>query len=430
MISWADTHYRTALFALVFTVYIPCWLFLPGDITIVGNGDAREYIELARSISWGKEYLNFYRAPLYPFLLALPLRLFGENLFILRLINAFFHAFTLWLLFELTAKMLTRRAAWIFAFLFLFYPHFIYQSANILIESLFMFLVAWSVSLLYRDSTGTISVVPAGLVSGLALLARPNYIIVIPFIALYIFGRHFQKKELLKSTARGAIKSLTFVILTFMTISPWTYFNYLRSGGATILVTTGGGYNFWLGNSIFAMEGFFIDRGRELGGYLGVNPQETRLARLKDRIHPEKYSHPFQNIGQIEQEYYYQSLQSIRSHPFLFAKLYAAKFLNALRPWSDPRIRYDENIIKIFVTTVSYTPVFIIGLIGMFTLCLRKKPGAMLLAMMIVSSFAFLVLFFPSQRFRVPLSDPYLLIFTSYLIDSLIKKTSANRISS
>ena len=87
-------------------------------------------------------------------------------------------------------------------------------------------------------------VVIAGVLCGLAMLARPNFIVFLPLAALYVWLRH-------RFRLSGILRVCIFLSVTILTISPWTTFNYIRSGGALIPVTTGGGYNFWLGNSVF-----------------------------------------------------------------------------------------------------------------------------------------------------------------------------------
>ena len=414
-LDWGRTHPRTVLFTAVFLLYIPSWFLMPRDITITGGGDAGTYIDLAQSLLEGKGYQSFYHAPLYPFLLTVPMAVVGESFFIFRMMNAFFHALTLLLLFSVTEKLSSRRTAWIFAACFLVYPHFFYQAANILTESLFMLLVACAVCLLYSRALSTKVIIFSGVLSGLAMLTRPNFIVFLPLVLFYLwYSGNFR--------LTGIKRAVLYLAFAALTISPWTAYNYIRSGGANVLITTAGGYNFWLGNSIFTMESFFVDRGRELGGYLGVDPPETRMMTQKERIHPKTFTGPFMNIGQRENLFYHQSLESIRSHPWLFAKLYAVKFLNALRPWSDPRSRYDENKIKILLTCVFFLPLFLFGLAGMFILWLKKTPGIGLLILPIASTFLFLVFFWPSQRFRVPLMDPYLMIFCSYMIDRIINR--------
>ncbi|MEA2063700.1 MAG: glycosyltransferase family 39 protein, partial [Gemmatimonadota bacterium] len=413
LFRWGCAHPRTVLFTAVFALYIPSWIFMPQDITVMGGGDAAEYVNLAHSMLDGKGFWSFYRAPLYPALLTVPIKLFGDDLFYFRMMNALFHAVTLVLLFSVTEKLSSRRTGWIFGACFLAYPHFAYQAANILTESLFMVLVAGTVSLLYRKELSFKTIVLAGLLSGLAMLTRPNFILFPPLAAGYLWYKgNFRWK--------GISRCVLYLAFTVMAVSPWTCFNYIRSGGTNILVTSGGGYNFWLGNSIFTMDQFFVNRGNNLGGYLGVDPPETRQMTEKERIHPGKFQNPFLNIGQQEKLFYYQSREVILSHPLLFAKLYAVKFLNALRPWSDSRSRYNENLLKILVTTAFYLPLFVLGLAGMYLLWRKRTPRIGVLILPIVATFCFLVLFWPSQRFRVPLMDPYLMIFCSFTIERLI----------
>ncbi len=409
---------RLLLFSASLAVCLLAWRVIPPDLTVIGAGDSAEYLQLAHEIWQGQGYSSDYRAPLYPLAISPLVGLFGANLLVLRLFNALCQGLALAVLFTLTDRMFGRRAAWSFGLIFLAYPHLAYQSANILTESLFMLLAALMVYLLYRAADRPALTLPAGICAGLALLARPNLLIALPLLALYPL--------LLGHRRVGLLVSAGFLLGAALTIAPWTLHNYYRSGGGTILVTTGGGYNFWLGNSRFTMVNFFMDRDRNLGGYLDAETAtDPALTSSRETIHPASLLHVHLNAAQQEQIFYHASFESMRRHPGLFLKLYRSKLLNLLRPWSDSRSRYDHNLLKMLVTALAYTPVLLLGLGGLWMLAKRRRWRESLPALLILSAAGFMLLFWPSQRFRVPLMDPYLMIYAGFLLSLVTGRREA-----
>jgi hypothetical protein len=122
------------------------------------------------------------------------------------------------------------------ALIFAVSPLIVGQTLAVQSEPLFQCLLIWlAVALFYNTKRSHFI---AGLLFGLASLTRP---IAIGFLPLLIWGvAQLSPKIWIRS-------SLLFMLGALLTVSPWSYANYLRTG-EFILINDGAGYNFWRGN--------------------------------------------------------------------------------------------------------------------------------------------------------------------------------------
>ena len=212
--------------------------------------DAREYAGIARNIAERGEFAfepgrpTAVRPPLYPFFLAVFARLSPGSWAGARAAQAVLDASTILLIyfFGLGAFGRAREAA-VGAFLYAVHPVFIAYSAHILTETLFVWL--WLAGLLLLAKTvkpGSSLRVAAvtGLVMGLAVLCRPNFMFFPPGAAalLLAFGR---------DRARLLSRLGLAVGLCYLTIVPWTLRNRVALG-AWGPVAVGGGAALWCGS--------------------------------------------------------------------------------------------------------------------------------------------------------------------------------------
>jgi len=411
----------TILFLISLTnvpIYFIIRHFFSDDKTIIGLGDSSAYINLAKSLLSGNGYNSLNRPPLYPIVIMFPIKVFGENLFVLFLINVVFHAVVLLLLIKIARKIFSGKAYLILLTIFLIYPHFIYQVSNVLTESMFMLLSTAVIAVLVLKKINKKSCLAAGILSGLTTLARPNFLICLTLVCLYLLFKFYRQN--------GLKLSLIYLTSSFITILPWTTYNYFQTDGKFILVTNNSSEAFWLGNSLFAMESFFNVGNDVRGGYFGIGPEELRDVPAEYRIHPSQIKQK-PSEGLIKDIYLKQSLGSMKAYPKLFAKLYWIKFSNALKPWSSTKARYDKNMLRALISGLAFTPILIFGLIGIFLSFRNKINSNTLLLLPVLSGYLTLVIFFPSQRFRVPLADPFLMVFASYAITVLYNHYSSKK---
>ena len=224
--------------------------------------DGTEYRDIAQNLSSGRGYAvsaprwfepaallpsgphpDFARPPLLPVLGAALFRLPGDW-------EAWAHAcmvalgtLAVWLMFLAGRASFNRRTGFIAAGIFALHPYAIFYSGRWSTETPFLAAVLGAVVLLAKwgacDSRGLRAdiprLVPAGLITGLAALARPTGLVLVPAFAAWILLRR-------PSLARAAI----FLAAVGLTLAPWT----LRNHAATGIWNPGtfiGPYNLWAG---------------------------------------------------------------------------------------------------------------------------------------------------------------------------------------
>lgn len=164
------------------------------------------------------------RNPGYVFLLYFLMTLFGENLFILQLVNVLLTLTTAILTF-LLCKRITKNVncAYIAVILVSLHPSVIFLETRGGLEILFMMLLTASLALLYKSiESGQIrNYFLAGLVFGLCLLVRTSALPLVLFLFIYLLTYRYKNKIKL-----AAVRSLIFSIGFILVLSPWMIRNY------------------------------------------------------------------------------------------------------------------------------------------------------------------------------------------------------------
>jgi 4-amino-4-deoxy-L-arabinose transferase-like glycosyltransferase len=224
--------------------------------------DGTEYRDIAQNLSAGRGYAvsvprwfepaallppgphaDFARPPLLPVLGAALFRLPGSWEAWARACMVALGTLTVWLMFGAGERLFNRPTGLIAAGIFALHPYAIYYSGRWSTETPFMVAVLGAVVVLAgwgaTESREPRADIPrsalAGLLTGLAALARPTGLMLIPAFALWILLRR-------RSLARAAV----FLAAVGLTLAPWT----LRNHAATDRWNPGtfiGPYNLWAG---------------------------------------------------------------------------------------------------------------------------------------------------------------------------------------
>lgn len=393
LMRWADHRRRqtlliTTTFALalrlLFAATLEERLYFP---------DAVEYHGVALNLLAGKGLLNDIEdmgvaatPPLYPFLLAIFYLLFGESILAVRIVQALIGSLSCVVLYFLGREAFGREAGIMAAWMAAPYPFFVFLSAFLLTETLFIFFLLLLLLLLVRATreNGVLTAAGAGFVTGLAILLRPS-LLFFPFL----FGPFW----ILLGRPRGKSAKLVglFVLFTLLTVAPWTVRNYLRLG-AFVPVTTHGGWSLYEANFPRATGGSTVNQvewPREIAGMSEVE---------RDRFLTK------------------QALLFIRNHPLTFLKL---AFIKLTRFWNVvPNYAEYRSPGYMLMSLVSFGPVLIIGMSGVIV-ALRERGGVIALILALpVLYFSFLhMVFIGSIRYRIPI-DALLILFASYRVTS------------
>lgn len=359
--------------------------------------DEREYLSLARGIASGAGFVYdadvlddpgepFGRAPGYPAFLALV----GAGRDVATSVPASAKAAQslvggagVLLAGLLATRLGGRRAGVAAAFIAAVYPPLVWISAYALSEALF-----WPLGLLLASTFDRLlstdrraarrAAIVCGLLLGACALIRPGTLVFGPLAACVLLWR------------RQAAPLLIVGLTTVAVIAPWTARNYARHD-RLLLVAADGGVTFWTGNNPLA-------RGE---GDFAANPQ---LRRENDAL---RARHPGLTEEAMEPIYYREALAWIAARPLDWLVLEARKLFYLVVP-AGPSYRLHSPRYYA-ASVVSYMLVLIGAAIGLRRVGrgVARTPGLWLLA---GSAVVVCLVFFPQERFRIPIIDPSLVI--------------------
>ena len=357
--------------------------------------DEREYLALGRSVARGEGFQypadepapgtaqQFGRAPGYPlFLAALRVTAPGERApRRVQIAQAVTGALIVWLIAAIAGRAAGPRAAVAAAAIAAVYPPLVWMPAYVLSETLFSALALAAALALQEGGRRPprASVVIGGLLSGLAILTRPAMIFFLPFAAAWLARRR---------PAHAAV----FLLLAALCVAPWTIRNH-RVYGRWIAVASEGGVTFWTGNHPFAVG----------DGDLAANPAIKR-AELTFRA-----AHPGLTAEELEPLYYRDALAWIRREPGTWMALVARKAFYTVVP-AGPS--YAVHSTKYRAASIAaYLLVLPAAIAGAWRWRkARRAPGPVPLWLMAASTVAAGLVFFPQERFRIPVIDPTLIV--------------------
>jgi hypothetical protein len=394
--------------------------------------DEREYLALARSLARGDGFTypadepspgtaqQFGRAPGYPFFLA-ALRIAEPHEHVPRRVQiaqAGIGAIGIWLMAAIAGRVAGPRAAVAAAAIAAVYPPLVWIPAYALSETVYSTL-ALAAALALTEARGarreqgkdtepapplrtpTLAprtshlaprasrLVTAAILTAAAILVRPAMLFFLPFAALWMIGR------------RRAADAAVFVLVTTLCVLPWTIRNH-RVYGRWVPVASEGGVTFWTGNHPLAVG----------DGDLAANP-DIKRAELEFRA-----AHPGLTAEQLEPFYYRDALAWIRREPLAWVALMARKGFYTIVPLGPS---YAIHSARYFVASVaSYLLVLPAAVAGAWRWRIMRRGGApagnpAALWLMAAATVAAGLVFFPQERFRIPIIDPALIVTAALL---------------
>jgi tetratricopeptide (TPR) repeat protein len=210
---------------------------------LVPFGDGEYFDSWAVTIASGDVVGSevFFKAPLYAYVLAFFYSLFGHHLLIPRLLNLFFDAASVILVFVIARKLWNHTAGLVAAALTACGGIFIYFSGEILGTSLAIMLGLAVMNLLLYEGKRLSRWLFSGVVLSLLVLVRPNGLLLLPAAMIFITLKQFTLAEKSKRIAVFLAGVLSLVIVTGVR-------NY-AVGKDVVLVNYSGGVNFYIGNN-------------------------------------------------------------------------------------------------------------------------------------------------------------------------------------
>jgi hypothetical protein len=368
--------------------------------------DEHEYLVLARNLAEGRGLTyhgaadpgtgqRFGRAPGYPAFLAAigagsqdvhagtPTRI--------KIAQSVLGACTVWIIGMIAWRAGGPGAAVAASVLGAFYPSLVWTTAYVFSETLYS-LVAFGAALVLQIAvdrsahessrrSGALLALAAGALIGAAVLIRPAMLFFIPLAIVWLMS------------SRRAILAMALAAAALAVVGPWTARN-LRVHGRFVLVASEGGVTFWTGNHRLA-------RGE---GDLAANP-DLKQAELEFRR-----SHPALTSDELEPLYYRDALRYIAGHPgWWFSLLIRKAFYTAVPVGPSYALHSLRYRLASMVPYLLLLPFAVAGAQRLWSGSNRPTSVLLLGASAVLVS----LVFFPQERFRIPVIDPLLIVCAS-----------------
>ena len=364
--------------------------------------DEREYLALAESLAAGRGFTyppdhhsgtaqQFGRAPVYPLFLAAIGATHSENDSAparVKIVQSIVGALLVVVIGAIAGRAAGPRAGTLAAWIAACYPPLIWLPAYVLSETLYSLLALSSGLLLQIAVTrsrrthspregGPLALLAGGLV-GVAVLTRPAMLVFVPLALLWLIR------------AQRHVLAVALLAAVVAVVAPWTARNY-RAYGRFVLVASEGGVTFWTGNHPLAIG----------EGDLAANPA-IKQAELEFRR-----AHEGLSAEALEPLYYRDALDHIKAAPLWWLGLLAKKAFFTVVP-AGPSYGVHSARYRI-ASIASYLLLLPFALYGFRTLRRAEEPPVAL-GLLVLSSLVVCLIFFPQERFRVPILDPALIV--------------------
>ena len=371
--------------------------------------DEREYLALGANLAAGRGFTSdlpghvphpladrFGRAPGYPAFLSLVVR--GDEALLggampaavparVKVVQAVVGVMGVWLVGLVAARAAGPTAGLAALLLAAAYPPLVWIPAYALSETLYIAIAMLLVLALGRVTDAEVPANGAwwsgiaGLLAGVACLTRPATLFLLPLAALWLVVR------------RRTGWAVLLVAVAVLTIAPWTARNW-REYGRPVLIASEGGVTFWTGNHPLAVG----------DGDLAANPA-IKAANLELRAR-----HAGLTPEEMEPVYYREALAWIASAPLEAAALVGRKAFYTVVP-VGPSYRLHSSL-YFWGSVLPYAALLPFALAGAWALRGRASPPRALW-LLAASSVLVCLVFFPQERFRIPVIDPALIVMAS-----------------
>ncbi|MGB8658538.1 MAG: tetratricopeptide repeat protein [Candidatus Zixiibacteriota bacterium] len=372
----------------------------------------------------------FFRAPFYPYFLAIVYKMFGHDYVIPRLIQHAFGSVSCVLAYLLAKRLFSRKVAVVSGLIAASYGMLWYYEGELLLDSFLVFFDLLLMLFLLKTSERPKSWgwLVCGLVLGFSAITRPNILFFVPFVWLWIF-LIFRKEKPWEQIVRYCG---SFLLGSILIILPVTFRNVLV-GRDLVLIASQGGINFYIGNNKNSdgMSAIFYKEDWQYRDFEQMAKKETGRTMKPSEI----------------SDFYYRKgidfLLNNRTQAFklLVKKLYV--FWNRFEISNNQDIyffrRYSPLIRALPLGFWLIGPLGLVGMIlsvlatgrpvkGSFGQLAARRKQALLPTLFVFSYMATVIMFFVTARFRLPVI-PFLIVFSGWALVWFAERVFAKDIS-
>jgi 4-amino-4-deoxy-L-arabinose transferase-like glycosyltransferase len=396
------------LFGIAMSVRIGDQYFMSAYAPTYGQlwPDSHVYDRWAREIAqtfWlGWDRIPFQHGPLYPYFLGMLYLRFPPGIDTAAWGQRLLGVFTVLLIFWLAQRIFNKKTGWFAGLGAAFCPTFLMYESEILVETLVLFLNVATLCLFFvaaeRKAGKWWAISGIGL--GLCCLGRPNALIFLPALAIWIF-----------LISKGSIKHrlMPAVLMTAMAvtvISPATLLNYFV-GGEFCIVSATGPYNTYIGNA------------PDTQGIFASTPSTIAIREKEDKPDEE-----------IDWRHYL--IQALREDPLSLPRNLWKKtclFWQSGEIPSGPNYYLQRSFSPFLRLPFRWALIAPLGLLGIFLAFKTKMPHKLddpllLLTGWLLLYAASIVLIFVMGRLRLP-ALAILFLFAGYALAYCLEKIMA-----
>lgn len=313
---------------------------------------------------------------------------FPGDLIAIKIFLAALSAMTIYAIAKLAEHIEGSKTAMICAgAIAMIYPFFIYYSALLLSETIFIFLLIMLFLLTFQEKNrhGWLH----GLVAGLCHLTRPTLLYFMPIIWCWMaFFSKTSKKNL-------GIAVVTYLLV----IAPWGVRNHLVLGEFH-LATSGDGHTLWEGNNPWNIKGGVFNSNEHFIRSLPKTGNELEDNRIKKR----------------------NAIQFISENPTVFLSTCVKRFFRFWHFWPNAP-QYSTGWYR-WISLLSFVPVFV----GAILYLLRSKQNREkvgLIALFVAYYTAIHAISIGSIRYRFPV-EPFLITLAAAYLGRFVEMRRPN----
>lgn len=345
----------------------------------------------------------FYQTPLYPYFLVFSHKIFGKNLFLIRLLQIFIGSLIPVLVYFIAKQFFLISTSLLASFITAFYGPLLYESALGDKTTLAVFFFTLAVLITIKAHQNQKNWLLAGIIWGISALLRENSLFVGVVISFTYGGKKFWQ-------------CLLGILLPIL---PITLLN-LRTGDF-VLITSQGGQNFYVGNSSYSTGSYiappFV---RATPEFEQSDFKREAESRLEKSLKPSSAS----------SYWFKEGLKFLFKNPQKALSLYTKKILLLVNAYEIPD-NYNYEFLKKYISILKL-PFFDFGLIGSFAIIgffyawKKKRKQKISIMYTVIFLYAFtLILFYIVGRYRIlliPLFIPFSSFAITYIYDNFIEK--------
>ena len=372
--------------------------------------DGAYHYDWAQAIVAGESFQEdaYFRAPLYPWMMAAVLKVSGGSLFAIRLLQCLLGTLTVWLVWRIGRRTFGPPTGWAAGFLAATYWILVYFDGEFLIPTLYVPLLLLALDATLRlEARGYApkACAIAGLWYGLAAIARPNVLLFMPVLFFWVLARRPGERGWRGKALAGA----ALTIGTLIPIVPITVRNLVVSG-EPVLIATQAGVNFWIGNHPNSDGMTALVPGTRAGWWEGYE-DSRRMARQE--------AGRDLSSAQISKHYANKTWRSMAEQPWEAIKHLAWKTRLFWMGWetsNNQEIRFiSHRFNPLSRWSINFATLLGLGAVGLGLALFRKRRETFPLWSFLLVYSGSVIAFFVCSRFRVPIL-PILILFAGFAL--------------